>query len=810
MGLNPEARKLIWQEFRNSKCRECPLHKTAQTVCLMGDGPVPAEVMVVGEAPGFREDEIHKPFAGRSGQYLGEILKSVGGIDRADIFITNAAKCRPPENRTPKKVEFKACRHYLDDEVRTVQPKFILTLGNGGLSLVKKSGITKHRGSVIKYGEALVFPTFHPAAILRNPKYEQIFKADIAQFGRLVRGEQALTRPPRTVLVRSTGSLKQLIDHILAAPAIAYDIETSRSTEWDDHAVIACIGVAVAPDLAFVVPLWHPQSPWKRPDAVLGVVARALMFTNGKRIAQNAKFDDRWIQHYGFPVFADFDTMIAAHMLDENQFKGLGPLASIHLGVEPWKNLDLGEPGTAMTTPLPKLARYNAKDAAYTLRLYSLFRTELTKPGNERTLRLFVKLLMPASKAITTVERNGLWVDQKRLKERLIQVNRKLDQINRKLAKAIGHTINWNSTQQLAGVLFGELGLPVLETTKGGAPSTKESVLLALRPKHKVARLLMDWRQWSKWKSTYLERWAQVVDPSSRMHPNYKITGTVTGRLSSGKDPETSQKKERGLNVQQVPRDPFIRSVIGAPPGWRFVEADFSQIELRIAAFISRDSAMQRLFLLGEDIHLQTAVQMTGKRSQDVTKEERKKAKAVNFGFLYGMGAKKFVIYARDHYDVEVSLEEAEAFRARFFDAYKALHPWHARQRRLANLYHRVQSPIGRVRHLPDILSPDKEVRGEAERQAINSPVQSLASDMMLLSLVLLDEQLPPHEVRIVGSVHDSLLFEIRKDKVEKWVSVIRETMEHLPLEEKFGLKFTVPIKADITIGRHWSEGKAA
>jgi DNA polymerase-1 len=204
---------------------------------------------------------------------------------------------------------------------------------------------------------------------------------------------------------------------------------------------------------------------------------------------------------------------------------------------------------------------------------------------------------------------------------------------------------------------------------------------------------------------------------------------------------------------------------------------------------------------------MEIAMRMTGKPADRVTKEERKKAKAVNFGFLYGMGAAKFVEYARDNYDVAVTMEEAEDFRDDFFRAYPALRPWHERQRRLVRNYKRVQSPIGRVRHLPDVDSPDKMVQGEAERQAINSPVQSLASDLMLLSMTIFDKLMPDDEAFMVGTVHDALLFEIREDKVKKWVPVIRQVMEGLPLKKKFGCVLDVPIKVDITVGQHWGEG---
>jgi DNA polymerase-1 len=204
-----------------------------------------------------------------------------------------------------------------------------------------------------------------------------------------------------------------------------------------------------------------------------------------------------------------------------------------------------------------------------------------------------------------------------------------------------------------------------------------------------------------------------------------------------------------------------------------------------------------------------TAMRMTNKPASKVTKEERKKAKAVNFGFLYGMGYSKFVDYARDSFDADVSEAEAKLFRNRFFETFTKLHSWHERQRRLVRQYERVQSSIGRIRHLPDVGSQDKEVRAEAERQAINSPVQSLASDMMLLALVMLHEQMPPDEARIVGTVHDSILFEVKDEHVGYWLGRIKDTMEHLPLQKKFGVGLTVPIQVDISVGKRWGEGHA-
>jgi DNA polymerase-1 len=242
--------------------------------------------------------------------------------------------------------------------------------------------------------------------------------------------------------------------------------------------------------------------------------------------------------------------------------------------------------------------------------------------------------------------------------------------------------------------------------------------------------------------------------------------------------------------------------MIGASEGCVFVQADYSQIELRIAAMMANERNMLGMFHRGEDIHTNVACRLTGKTPDQITKEERKKGKSISFGYLFGMGATKYVEYARDNFDLDVTLEESEALRDRFFSEFPALRPWHDRQRRLAQRYHRVHSPIGRVRHLPDIVSGERSVQGEAERQAINSPVQSFASDLMLVSLIELNRRGVP----IVGTVHDSILFDLPEDDVEDTLPMIREVMENPPVKRMFGADLTVPIEVDIETGTHWGD----
>lgn len=267
---------------------------------------------------------------------------------------------------------------------------------------------------------------------------------------------------------------------------------------------------------------------------------------------------------------------------------------------------------------------------------------------------------------------------------------------------------------------------------------------------------------------------------------------------------------DEASTYNKYPRDPFIRGLFGAPPGWSFVEADFGQIEFRLAVFVSRDANGLRLIRNGVDVHLEMAAKMTGKPRSQVTKDERKAAKPVNFGFLFGMYWKKFMETAKMKYGIDFSEDEAKANRVAFFDMYPGIQRWHNRQKRLVHNHGRVQSPLGRIRHLPDIYSADKMVVMEAERQAINSPVQSMASDMCVLAMILIDDEFIRQGIRghTLGLVHDAVNFEIHNDDLVRALPIIKDIMEHLPLKKKFGVDMDIPIEADLKVGTHWGDAK--
>ena len=813
-------------------CQRCKLWQGVKEVCEVGSGPDGADIMVVSLRPNSA-----------SYQEMIETSLTEAGVDLRRCFFTAAIKCRNWDLEA-RKGELKACQHWLDQEMAMVNPKWVLAFGNEPLQvLTGNSGIMKYRGRVIDKGEYKVIATVSPASVRRNPGQMGGWQADLQFFAAQVAGVTEAIKTPPMHLVNSKDRLRRFRRSIETAELISFDIETTGLDEWGrDSAIVSFAATLVHGDEVsiWVLPLYHPESPfrtgWRK---VLAFLADALERVP-KKVAHNGKFDCRWLRQFGVMMEVTFDTIYAASLLDENRTKGLKPLCRMILGVAPWeistKNL--------LETPLRKVLKYNGLDTFYCYHLYLVLREQLLE--QPRLVRIFTKLMMPAANDLIDVERRGVWCDPEKLANAVNVSYRMRDEIDAQLmemvpdpdspgssvwansdspwptnAKGKRVEVNFNASNFAKWWLIDHLGLPIIKRGKDkdddtpGLPSMAEDVMIELRElNHPVIPLLMERSKWQKYCSTYVTRYQEVSGDDNRVHTTFKLHGTVTGRLSSGKEDEEkiTARRDRGsgVNIQQVPRDPFIRGLFGAPPGYSFVEADFGQIEFRLAAFISRDRTAIGFLQRGVDVHLEMASRMTGKPSSQVTKDERKNAKPVNFGFLYGMGWKKFIHTAKTKYFVDFSEEEARAARRTFFEMYPDFLKWHARQRRLAHQFGRVESPIGRVRHLPDIYSGDDNVVAEAERQAINSPVQSFASDMNLFSMLLINKEFRRLglDAHVLGTVHDAINFEVRNDHLAQALPIIKHTMENLPMRRTFGVTIDVPIISDLKVGSHWGGAK--
>jgi len=815
-------------DIRDDQCTKCKLHQTAENVCITGTGPRDAKVMVVGRMPDSRSYR----------EQMATTLSEVG-IDPAGVFFTSAVKCRTFDQDVST-ADIKACREYLDAEIALVKPDFVITLGNEALTgATGRSGITKYRGRPIEREGYTVLPTVSPAAVRRNPGQTQGYLAELRSFANKISGIEGKLGKPKVIVVDTPRKVRAVYRLFEQAAEMHYDIETTMGDEFrPDSRIISFAATMVFADgstKCVAIPLYHPESPFRRSwRSVLRYLAPALQAVP-KQIAHNGKFDARWLRHFGVMVRVTFDTMLAQALLDENRQKGLKPLGVSRLGVDPWGV----DKANLLAMPLREVLEYNVLDTWYMRHIYIQLKAELQQ--NPRLLAIFRYITTNANNDLIDTERRGVWIDVDRLKKRKPEVQIKLDEIEAKIMEWVPDrdstptwptdsrgrkvAVNFNASKFARWFLFDHLEMPVLARGKNkpngdpGDPSMAEDVMLQLRDDigHPVIQLLLDRSWWFKALSSFFNAYEELVDDEHRIHTTFKLAGTVTGRLSSGKADEDKitqrTSKSRGVNLQQVPRDPLVRGLFGAPPGWTWVEADFSQIELRIVAYIARVDRMLRAYATGEDIHLVTTASVTGLPIDQITKEVRKKiGKPVNFGFIYGMGWRKFIYTAFNNYGAVFSEAEARAYRTRFFELYPELLSWHARQRSLVEKYGRVSSPIGRIRHLPDIRSADDGVRHEAERQAINSPVQGFASDMTQLSMVLINRRARKDNmqdvVRCVGSVHDALNFEIRDDAVGYALPLIKDTMENLPFKKLFGIEVDVPIIADLKVGTHWGDAR--
>jgi len=812
-------------------CDKCKLHRGADTVCERGFGSTPAAVMVVGKMPN----------SDRYQTMLREDLRRAGLSGSIKIFWSSALKCRNFEANASN-TDIKTCRQYLQREIQAVQPKFILTMGNEALlSVTGHSGIMKWRGRPLQMHGAVVMPTISPSAVLARPQNRPGYEADLKLFCSLVHGAdpEGVVVPVDFTTIDSPAKIKELAEDLDDADLLVFDIETNivPLQEYDPRARIISLSGTYIVDgqvRGFALPLYHPESPFEtRWRAAVRFIVPHMARVK-KRIAHNGKFDCRWLSRFsGVEIWNTFDTMLGTHLLNENVLKGLKPQAQMRLGVSPW-GVDTAN---LLSMPLRQVLEYNFLDTYYDYLIYLQIVDELKK--QPRLARLYSFLYKPANRDLIKTEGRGMWLDVDRLKDRLPEARHRLDTIEAALSEWLperdsiawptdskGRPLepNFNPSNFCRWFLFTWLELPVLARGKEkddgspGAPSLAADVLSLMieNPNHHPVIDLMAKRAGLQKDLSFLESYAQLYDENQRMRTSFKLAGTVTGRLSSGKEDSSkfvgSASKIKGFNAQQVPRDPFIRGVIGSTPGWTWVEADYSQIELRIAAFCANERTMIRMYNEGADIHMETTIAVTGLPRHKVTKEIRKKVgKPVNFGFLYGMGWMKFIYTAFNNYGVRFTEQEARAYREAYFRLFPDLLAWHDRQRRLVRANGRVQSAIGRVRHLPDIESPEQGVRAEAERQAINSPVQGLASDMAVLSMIHINEQLREQGLddaaHCLGLVHDATNWEIRDDKVAQVLPIIKDGMEDMSyLRRKFALNMTLPIIADLKVGRHWGD----
>lgn len=571
-----------------------------------------------------------------------------------------------------------------------------------------------------------------------------------------------------------------------------------------------------------------------------------------KLVTHNGKFDLLFLYvKTGIELNLWVDTLVLAHVCGEEEL-GLKPL------VKKYFNVDYDIETEAKKGKITEeFISYGLDDVLYPVKLMKIFKKKL----NLYDLVKVYKHEMRAYRAYYEVEKNGVPISPRRGEIAKKLIEEYMPYYERLITVA---DINWNSTVQVASVLYGKkgkpvykdkgeklpntyevieytftgesfvrgefntrkeatqfkdeylaknnylygidvklkhnfkpvvigygVGLKVIEKTAKGVPSVSSDVL-ANYIGNPVVDDLLEYRRLTKLE-TFIKSW-EKIQVDDRIYPSFNITAR-TGRTTCSNP-----------NLQQIPQDKNVRNLIEARPGWKILECDFSQVELRVASMFSGDANMQHAYNSGSDLHSKTTELLFGDTSNLSKQEQKRKrteAKSMNFGFLYGMSAKTFVDYAKG-YGLNITEEQSEGFRNNFFEAYPRLLPWHEECKEYARKNGHTWSPIGRKRFLPDINSSNWSNRGQAERQSVNSGVQGFASDMCIsaLSDIVFSDIIDHERCKVLGSVHDAILFEIRDDYVEEVVPIVKEMMEHPSIID--GIDIPIPIIADVEVHQAW------
>lgn len=733
---------------------------------------------IVGEAPGNDEVRYGKPFVGASGKLLNKILL-IAGINRNDCFITNSVLCRPEPHRTPSTTEVMCCVGRLYKELETVRPRLILALGRIAAKAVLGScqSIEVVRGT-ISYSDRLqtyVLVTYHPAHVLRNPKLYSILVSDIEKAAQFIKSGKVETHDIsiQYEVIETPEQLKSLLSSIERVERIAVDVESGKDGQ------LLCVGLSVEHGKAYVV---SSTALTEKTRKVLG-----NYFKNRKCIGQNIKFDMRVLWHNGiYGVTTGGDTLLQAYVLDTTigghiNKHGLKTLVKQYLNFHE----DYSAPVKKYNSigyehcPPDVLFKYNATDAVLTLILYD----ELQKRLDAQDNRLLEELLYPASDALAEMEHCGIMVDVDYLNQLNVQLEKELQDLITQMQTMAGYKLNPNSYHQLVDLLFNKFELPI--PLKGLVTDEESLKLIAEMTGNEFVKLLLHYRDRKKFHSTYVLGLLKARDENNRVHTNFNLNVTATGRLSSS----------RPVNLQNITKGSEARNIFIATPGYKLIECDLSQAEVRVWAILSRDEVLRKNVMSGLDMHISTACLMFGKKPEEVTKQMRDAAKRFTFGVMYGKTAQSLAS------DLNISLDEAQHLMDKFFEAYSRGKEWIHEMQELALEQGFIVTPFGRK--LRFIITPEN--RSKVMRQAVNYPIQSTASDITLASLIRIHRRIKAGEfgnTRLLLTVHDSIILETTENEKEVALAVKTEM-------EKDIFDGWLPIVADTKVGVRWGELQA-
>lgn len=848
--------KIDWNTFDLRKCSKCKL--CSSRINVVPPKIVPnCKIMFITDAPGYEEDRIGtEPLIGRSGQLFNQCLEQLG-IDREKCSIANVVSCKPPNNREPETDEIKACYDILDHYIQKANPEIIVPLGNVAFKrIVKKSGITKHLGHIMEsslYPGRKIVPVVHPSFALRDPKNINQLIFGLTKVKELADGKQMVKVSDYTY-VDTYEKFDAMIKDLKSKSYFAMDIEAS-SFNWDTGFII-CISFSNEAGKSYVLPwiigdenyyaackkyapivtkrdviddidqfchtysLKKPKFKWENTD-VLEKLKELLADEAIAKILHNYAYDYKFLEKAGLKIGGVvYDTMILHHLLDETYKTHALDYLCLHFTNygEYWKPLDdyvmskktVDKFDTYAIIPLDELVPYAGTDSDVTLQLFNIFYPRIEKEG---FLTLYLSFLFPLTKMLMETEKNGMSFDvaysneiEKILTQQIAEIDVKLLEYTKDIIydkeEPEKKGINFNSPPQLGYFLYEYLNLPILDYTPTKKPATGYEILEKLQSMHEVPKLLIERKKRTKLLSTYVIGFREWIWKDGKVHPNFLIVGTETGRLSvinpavqtlPRKDAELSNT---GVNIRNLFK-------VTNEETHYLVEVDYSQAELRLIAEFSRDKNLYNAFLNGRDPHAELALRIYHRdRIADmeagiikpmdiVTKEQRQNGKTANFSLVYGKNAENFAI------ENNIPLAEAIKIWTIYWETYQGIAVWKQMVIQKACLTLEFVSLFGRKRRMQKLQSLDKKFKAEAEREGVNFVIQSQASDYTLYSMLKVTKiaRERGYDFATVSFVHDSSVLEVNKNCIQEFLILLHDTMIVCP-------GISLPMEVEIKVGQ--------
>lgn len=826
IAVNAEAPALIYRR---------PLRGNAES----------APIVVVCDPPTLRAHRSGLPMD-PDGLKLFARVAFGSGLTKEDFLFIGLCPPIPNEIKNSDSRRWKHVEPHIDEiwaRINALDPKLVVSMGKEASRVVlgRSVAITKARGKAIHHNDRLVLPCLAPSMILRVPDHEPTFVSDVQTIARLKEDNWTISEQvDASVEYEWCEDIAHLLEN--RPTKLAVDCETT-GLKWHDPSVeVLTVQLTVEAGKSLVIPVspryWNWSGRERQRCRLIQQLRTLLGDPRVKVIGHNLKFDIHMLRKMDIEIanWSD-DTQLKAFAVDENMME-----KSLDECVRRWVPAMAGyadhfnetvNKADMINVPHEVMLPYAGGDTDATFRLDEELDKLLARDTAQ--LKCYRLIQMPAMRTFAdVVERSGMLVDQDRLREFGAEVSTWLEgaypslirrvppAVRRKHAEA-GKELKFSRPDFVRDALFTPDGFnlePIVftKTTRDLKDVTQRVASTSAKdhlpwfadpatPPGQFCLDLIDFQKTNTLSNNFIGShnegnglW-QYIAPGGRIYPSYMLHRTATGRTASA-DPNGQNFPKRGRWAKAY------QSIFTATPGFKLVNCDLSQIELRIAAWMANDPAMLKIYRDGGDIHTATAKYVSGLTEAQwnaldnrARKELRTKAKAVNFGFLYGMGAKKFRAFAKTDYGVDYTEQESYRTRERFFELYQGLEPWHVATREFVRANGYVRALHGAVRHLPSIWSNDQGISSGAERQAINSPVQRFGSDLGLMSMARFSIQADPDLFRIIGFVHDALVMEVRDGYEQEGINALLYAMESNPLELWFGLNPPLPLLADAEIG---------